>query len=194
MEFQLSYFKSWKMILWKCCTQYARKFGKLSSGHRTGQVSFHSNPKERQCQRILKLLHTCTHHTVAQRLKGLPARWETRVQSLGQEDPLEKEMATHSSILAWRIPWTEKPDRLQSTGSQSQTRLSDFTFTFTFTSLYLQNWVKICEAIVFLHWKTEFRSVIFERKHMQKVRITFFWIFCQRPHSKSQHKEVKSNI
>ena len=93
------------------------------------KFSFHSNPKERQCQRILKLLHTCTHHTVAQRLKGLPARWETRVQSLGQEDPLEKEMATHSSILAWRIPWTEKPDRLQSTGSQSQTRLSKFTFT-----------------------------------------------------------------
>ena len=42
--------------------------------------------------------------------------WETWVQSLGQEDPLEKEMATHSSILAWRIPWTEEPDRLQSTG------------------------------------------------------------------------------
>ena len=44
--------------------------------------------------------------------------WETRVQSLGQEDPLEKEMATHSSILAWRIPWTEEPGGLQFTGSQ----------------------------------------------------------------------------
>ena len=44
--------------------------------------------------------------------------WETRVRSLGREDPLEKEMATHSSILAWRIPWTEKPSRLQSTGLQ----------------------------------------------------------------------------
>ena len=54
---------------------------------------------------------------VAQRLKRLPAMQETRVQSLGQEDPLEKEMATHSSILAWRIPWTEEPGRLQSTGS-----------------------------------------------------------------------------
>ena len=43
---------------------------------------------------------------------------ETRVQSLGQEDPLEKEMATHSSILAWEIPWTENPGRLQSKGSQ----------------------------------------------------------------------------
>ena len=55
---------------------------------------------------------------VAQRLKGLPAMQETWVQSLGREDPLEKEMATHSSILAWRIPWMEKPGVLQSTGSQ----------------------------------------------------------------------------
>ena len=55
---------------------------------------------------------------VAQRLKRLPAMWETWVQSLGQKDPLEKVMATHSSILAWRIPWTEEPGGLQSTGSQ----------------------------------------------------------------------------
>ena len=55
---------------------------------------------------------------VAQRLKRLPPMWETRVWSLGHEDPLEKEMATHSSILAWRIPWTEEPGGLQSTGSQ----------------------------------------------------------------------------
>ena len=54
---------------------------------------------------------------VAQRLKRLPARRETRVQSLGQEDPLEKEMAPYSSTLAWRIPWMEEPGRLQSTGS-----------------------------------------------------------------------------
>ena len=50
--------------------------------------------------------------------KRLPAMQETWVRSLGWEDPLEKEMATHSSILAWRIPWTEDPDRLQSMGSQ----------------------------------------------------------------------------
>ena len=55
---------------------------------------------------------------VAQRVKCLPAMWEIWVQSLGQEDPLEKEMATHSSVLAWKIPWTEKPGRLQSVGSQ----------------------------------------------------------------------------
>ena len=48
---------------------------------------------------------------------NLPAMWETRVQSLSQEDLLEKEMATHSSILAWRIPWTEEPGGLQSMGS-----------------------------------------------------------------------------
>ena len=56
---------------------------------------------------------------VAQRLKRLPPMRETQFRSLGQEDPLEKEMATHSSILAWRIPWTEELGRLQSTGSQS---------------------------------------------------------------------------
>ena len=58
----------------------------------------------------------------------LPTMQETQVQSLGWED-LEKEMATHSSILAWKIPWTEEPGRLQSMGSQSRTRLSNFTFT-----------------------------------------------------------------
>ena len=55
---------------------------------------------------------------VAQRIKRLPAMQETWVRSLGWEDPLEKEMATHSSILAWRIPWTEEPGGLQSTRSQ----------------------------------------------------------------------------
>ena len=55
---------------------------------------------------------------VAQMVKCLPAMQETRVRSLGWEDPLEKEMAIHSSTLAWKIPWTEEPDRLQSMGSQ----------------------------------------------------------------------------
>ena len=54
-----------------------------------------------------------------QMLKRLPVMQETRVRSLGQEDPLEKEMATHSSILAWRILWTEEPGRIQSMGSQT---------------------------------------------------------------------------
>ena len=55
---------------------------------------------------------------MTQTVKSLPAMWEARVQSLGPEDPLEKEMATHSSILAWRIPWMEEPGRLQPIGSQ----------------------------------------------------------------------------
>ena len=55
---------------------------------------------------------------VAQMVKYLPAVWETGVRSLGQEDPMEREMATHSSTLAWKIPWTEEPGRLQSMGSQ----------------------------------------------------------------------------
>ena len=55
---------------------------------------------------------------VAQMVKHLPAMRETWVRSLGREDPLEKEMAIHSIILAWKIPWTEEPDRLQSMGSQ----------------------------------------------------------------------------
>ena len=55
---------------------------------------------------------------VAQTVKHLPAMWETQVQSLGREDPLEKEMATYSSILAWKIPWMEEPGGLQSLGSK----------------------------------------------------------------------------
>ena len=56
-------------------------------------------------------------------LKGLPAMWETWVRSLGLEDPLEKEMATHSNILAWRIPWMEEPGGLQSTGRKELDRV-----------------------------------------------------------------------
>ena len=55
---------------------------------------------------------------MAQRVKNLPEMWETWVQSLGQEDPLEKGMATQFSTLAWRVPWTEEPGRLQSIGLQ----------------------------------------------------------------------------
>ena len=56
---------------------------------------------------------------MTQMVKHLPTMQETRVQSLGQEDLLEKEMATHSSILAWKIPWTEEPGRMQSMGLQT---------------------------------------------------------------------------
>ena len=67
-----------------------------------------------------------------QKLKHLPVMQETWVRSLGQEDPLEKEVATHSSILAWRIPWTEESGGLQSTGSQrvGHDRASDLIYLF----------------------------------------------------------------
>ena len=55
---------------------------------------------------------------MAKTVKCLPTMRETRIQSLGREDLLEKEMATHSSVLAWKIPWTEEPGRVQSVGSQ----------------------------------------------------------------------------
>ena len=66
---------------------------------------------------------------VVQMVKSLPALWETQVRPLGQKDPLEKKMATHFSILAWKIPWTEEPGRLQSMGSQrvGHRRLRDFS-------------------------------------------------------------------
>ena len=79
---------------------------------------------------------------VAQTVKRLPAVWETQVRSLGREDPLEKEMSIHSSTLAWKIPWTEEPGRLQSMGSQKvghhwATLLSYFNKTL----LHKRSWV-----------------------------------------------------
>ena len=69
---------------------------------------------------------------MAQRLKCLPVMWETWVRSLGREDTLEEEMATHSSILAWRIPWTRSLVGYTAHGvAKSQTRLSDFTFIYS---------------------------------------------------------------
>ena len=67
---------------------------------------------------LCRFMHIYRASLMAQRLKHLPAVQETWVLSLGREDPLEKERATHSSILAWRIPWMEEPGGLQSTGSQ----------------------------------------------------------------------------
>ena len=62
--------------------------------------------------------HVPPHSLVAQMVKRLSTMWETRVRALGQEDTLEKKMAIHSSAIAWKIPWTEEPGRLQSMGSQ----------------------------------------------------------------------------
>ena len=82
---------------------------------------------------------------VAQRLKCLPAIWETRVWSLGQEDPLDKEMVTHSSILAWRIPWMEEPGRLPVHGvAKSRTQLSDF---LSLSSLVSRFWIFVLTSL-----------------------------------------------
>ena len=75
-----------------------------------------------EVSRFLKLTYLVTNFVksslVAQMVKNLPVTWETQIRSLGWVDPLEKEMATHSSILAWRILWTKEPGRLWSMGSQ----------------------------------------------------------------------------
>ena len=84
---------------------------------------------------LIRMLYVFMFALVAQRVKHLPAMQEIWVWSLGQEDPLEKETATHSSILAWRIPWTEKPVRLQSMGSQRVGH--DWV-----TSLHFTHWVQ----------------------------------------------------
>ena len=95
----------------------------------------------------LNMYSFCVRYTsiwtslVAQMVKRLPTMRETQVQSLGREDLLEQEMATYSSILAWKAPWTEKPGSLQSMGSQSWTRLSNFTSTFT------QDWSRYSKRV-----------------------------------------------
>ena len=83
---------------------------------------------------------------LVQSVKNLPAMQETAVQSLGQEDPLEKEMTIHSSTIAWKIPWTEEPDRLQSVGLQRvgndwTTSLSLFTLSQRTWSHFVGNFV-----------------------------------------------------
>ena len=85
---------------------------------------------------------------VAQMIKRLPAMWETRVWSLGWEDPLEKEIATHSSILAWRIPWTEKPGGLQSMGSQRVVHDWATSFSFPFMGP---------DAMILVFWTLSFK-------------------------------------
>ena len=70
-------------------------------------------------------LHRWGACNIAQTVKNLPAMQETRIRSLDQGDPLEKGMAIHSNILAWKIPWTEEAGGLQCVGSQSPTQLSD---------------------------------------------------------------------
>ena len=93
---------------------------------------------------------------VAEMVKSLPAMWETQLQSLGRKDLLEKEMTTHSSILAWKVPWTEEPGGLQSIGSQkSLTRLSDLTLSL---SLNTSVCAPPCTARKILHAATKIQG------------------------------------
>ena len=90
---------------------------------------------------------------VAQNVKNLPAMWDTRVGSLSQEDPLEEGMATHSRILAWRIPWTEEPGGLQSMGSQrvGQDRASANTrrcLNFHESTHSEINWIEVNACVI----------------------------------------------
>jgi len=79
---------------------------------------------------FVKKGHILSTSLVAQRLKRLPAMWETWVRSLGREDPLVKEMAIHSGILAWRIPWTEELGELQSMGCKELDTTEQLHFHF----------------------------------------------------------------
>ena len=114
-----------------------------------------TNGKRRNFSWIVLCSFICMNGAppVAQMVKNRPATWETWVRSLDQEDPLEKGMATHSSVLAWRIPWTEEPGGLQSMGSQrvghdwatnthTHTHTTD-SHTHTHTHTHTHIWVSI---------------------------------------------------
>ena len=91
---------------------------------------------------------------MAQMVKHLPTMRETRIRSLGQEDPLEKEMATHSSTLAWKIPWMEESRRLQSMGSQRvELDMTEWLHFHFYTSFIFIYWVGQKVSLGFSVWK-----------------------------------------
>ena len=92
------------------------RYGPRGGGRKTLKVKKKASVKQEWDVSLGRII--CSFSLVAQLVKSLPAMRETWVLSLGQEDPLEKGMATYSSILAWRIPWIEEPSGLQSMGSQ----------------------------------------------------------------------------
>ena len=98
-------------------------------------------------------MHATLTSLVAQTVTRLSTMWETRVQSLSQEDPLEKETATHSSTLAWKIPWMEETCRLQSVGSQRVKRVGAISL-----SLYIKSMVLLK---IYPGWETIVRIMVF---------------------------------
>ena len=118
MDFQWSYFKSWKMMLWKCRTQYASTFGKLAVATRLEKFSFHSIPKERQCQRMLKLLHNCTHYTLAKWCSkfskpGFNSTWTMNFPmfKLDLEKAEEPEIKLSTSTGSWKKQESSKTNK-----------------------------------------------------------------------------------
>ena len=136
-------------------------------------------------------------------VKHLPAMWETQVRSLGQEDPLEKEMATYSSTLAWKIPWTEEPGRLQSMGSKrvghdwatslsflhpymttgKTIALTIWTFVGKMMSLLFNMQFRFVIALpwrskcLLISWLQSVSAVILESKKIKSVTISIFPIY-----------------
>ena len=84
-------------------------------------------------------------------VKSLPAMWETRVRPLSRDDPLEEGLATRSSVLAWRIPWTEEPGGLQCIGSQSQIRLRDLACTHLYISISISQFTPCLPSFLGIH-------------------------------------------
>ena len=120
-----------------------------------------SNDLSKITQLISDYIWIRSNFPVAQMVKRLPTMQETQVQSLGWDDFLEKEMATHSSILAWKIPWTEEPGRLQSMGSQRVGH--DWETSLCFTSLHFT-----------LDQST---SLSCHFRYLSIITLFFFWTF-----------------
>ena len=136
MEYLLSCKKEWIWVSWNEGDEPRAYYTDWSKSEREKQISYTNayicNLERWYWWNYLQGSSGNTASLVAQLVKNLPAVWETRVQSLGWEDPLEKEMATHSSTLAWKIPWTEEPGRLQTTGLQRVRHDWATSFHFTF--------------------------------------------------------------
>ena len=102
----------------QCCKQVENNSGSVLKNKNKNMFKFGTTCLSASA---VLCLHSLGASLVAQMVNNLPAMRETQVRSLGREDPLEKGIATHSSVLAWRIPWTEEPGGLQSLGLQSWT-------------------------------------------------------------------------
>ena len=109
---------------------------------------------------------------VAQTVKNLPAVWKTQVWFLGKEEPLEKGMATHSIILAWRIPWTEGPDRLQSMGHKEMDKTERLTLSL-FSPRFVTTFLPRSKHLS-ISWLQSLAAVILKPKRVKYVTASIF--------------------